>query len=100
MTLADYIAEVRVPEGSDIIGKRVRDLDEVHPRVLAGTEQAQYPFWSPDGSEIGWFQNARMWKARSRGGRPVALCETPGSIRTRSTTSTPMGPVRRWATRP
>jgi di/tricarboxylate transporter len=27
--LADYIAEVRVPEGSDIIGKRVRDLDEL-----------------------------------------------------------------------
>ena len=27
--LADYIAEVRVPEGSDIIGKKVRDLDEL-----------------------------------------------------------------------
>jgi di/tricarboxylate transporter len=27
--LADYIAEVSVPEGSDIIGKRVRDLDEL-----------------------------------------------------------------------
>lgn len=26
--LADYIAEVRVPEGSAVIGKRVRDLDE------------------------------------------------------------------------
>jgi di/tricarboxylate transporter len=26
--LADYIAEVRVPEGSDVIGKQVRDLDE------------------------------------------------------------------------
>ncbi len=26
--LADYIAEVRVPEGSSAIGKRVRDLDE------------------------------------------------------------------------
>ena len=26
--LADYIAEVRVPEGSSVIGKRVRDLDE------------------------------------------------------------------------
>ena len=25
--LADYIAEVRVPEGADIIGKRIRDLD-------------------------------------------------------------------------
>jgi di/tricarboxylate transporter len=27
--LADYIAEARVPEGSKIIGKRVRDLDEL-----------------------------------------------------------------------
>ena len=27
--LEDYIAEVRVPEGSDIIGKRVRDLDDM-----------------------------------------------------------------------
>lgn len=27
--LADYIAEVRVPEGSGIIGKQVRDLDEL-----------------------------------------------------------------------
>ncbi len=27
--LADYIAEVRVPDGSDVIGKRVRDLDEL-----------------------------------------------------------------------
>ena len=27
--IADYIAEVRVPEDSDIIGKRVRDLDDL-----------------------------------------------------------------------
>ena len=27
--LADYIAEARVPEGSDVIGKRIRDLDEL-----------------------------------------------------------------------
>ena len=27
--LADYIAELRVPEGCDAIGKRVRDLDEI-----------------------------------------------------------------------
>ncbi len=27
-SLADYIAELKVPEGSDLIGKRVRDLDE------------------------------------------------------------------------
>lgn len=34
--LADYIAEARVPEGSDIIGKRVRDLDELADK--AGVE--------------------------------------------------------------
>jgi di/tricarboxylate transporter len=31
--LADYIAEARVPEGSDIIGKRVRDLDDLADKV-------------------------------------------------------------------
>ena len=31
--LADYIAEVRVPEGSSIIGKRVRDLDDAAGKV-------------------------------------------------------------------
>jgi di/tricarboxylate transporter len=31
--LADYIAEVRVPEGSPVIGKRVRDLDDAASKV-------------------------------------------------------------------
>ncbi len=31
--LADYIVEVRVPEGSEIIGKRVRDLDDAAGKV-------------------------------------------------------------------
>ena len=31
--LADYIAEARVPDGSDIIGKRVRDLDELADKI-------------------------------------------------------------------
>jgi len=31
--LADYIAEVRVPEGSAVIGKRVRDLDKSAAKV-------------------------------------------------------------------
>ena len=31
--LADYVAEVRVPKGSNIIGKRVRDLDDTAQKV-------------------------------------------------------------------
>jgi Tol biopolymer transport system component len=58
----------------------VQDFDEHEPRALEQTEEAYAPFWSPDGTEIGWFQNARLWKARARGGRPTALCETPGVV--------------------
>jgi di/tricarboxylate transporter len=31
--LADYIAEARVPEGSNVIGKQIRDLDETAEKV-------------------------------------------------------------------
>jgi di/tricarboxylate transporter len=31
--LADYVAEVRVPEGSPVVGKRVRDLDDEAAKV-------------------------------------------------------------------
>ena len=31
--LADYVAEVRVPDGSSVIGKRIRDLDEDAAKV-------------------------------------------------------------------
>jgi Tol biopolymer transport system component len=33
----------------------VRSLDSVDVECLDGTEGAQYPFWSPDGAELGFF---------------------------------------------
>ncbi len=38
-----------------IIHLGVRRLDAVETRLLEGAEGAQYPFWSPDGTEIGFF---------------------------------------------
>ncbi|RKZ13795.1 hypothetical protein DRQ53_12815 [bacterium] len=73
------------PDGSSVAYTHaghlwVQDLDEHEPRMLDLTQGAIAPFWSANGDEIGWFQDARMWKVRARGGRPVALCETPGIV--------------------
>ena len=44
-----------VRDVSGVIRLGVRSLDEVETRYLDGAEGAQYPFWSPDGSQIGFF---------------------------------------------
>jgi Tol biopolymer transport system component len=33
----------------------VRDLDSLDPYVIPGTEEASFPFWSPDGRHLGFF---------------------------------------------
>ena len=38
----------------------VRPLDSFEARALEGTEGASYPFWSPDGSWIGFFANTQL----------------------------------------
>jgi len=55
----------------------VRDLDEVQPRVLAGTDRAQYPFWSPDSKNLGFFADGKLRKVSASGGQPLTLCDAP-----------------------
>jgi serine/threonine protein kinase/Tol biopolymer transport system component len=55
----------------------VRDLHEVQPRVLAGTEDAQYPFWSPDSKNLGFFAEGKLKKVSASGGQPLTLCDAP-----------------------
>jgi Tol biopolymer transport system component len=52
----------------------VRALDEVQARVLSGTEGARFPFWSPDGSAIGFFSQERLMRVASSGGTVLTLC--------------------------
>jgi Tol biopolymer transport system component len=55
----------------------VRNLDEVQPRVLAGTENAQYPFWAPDSKNLGFFAEGKLKKVSASGGQPLTLCDAP-----------------------
>jgi Tol biopolymer transport system component len=46
----------------------VRDLGSGTARVLAGTEAARRPFWSPDGRSIGYFANSDLKRIDAAGG--------------------------------
>jgi len=53
----------------------VRDLDALTPRPLAGTDEAVFPFWSPDSRFIGFFARNKLLKIELAGGPPLTICE-------------------------
>ena len=62
---------------TDATGKRllwVRPLDSLAAQPLAGTDDASYPFWSPDSRFIGFFAGAKLKKIEVTGGSPSTLC--------------------------
>ncbi len=50
-----------------------RRLDESTPQVLAGTEGASQPFFSPEGEWIGFFAGGALKKVAVAGGSPVVI---------------------------
>jgi serine/threonine protein kinase/dipeptidyl aminopeptidase/acylaminoacyl peptidase len=65
-----------VPQTED--GKRmlwVRSLDALTAQPLAGTEDANFPFWSPDGRFLAFFSGGKLRKIDAGGGPPQALCD-------------------------
>src|SRR5207244_11462722 len=55
----------------------VRPLRSLTPQLLAGTEDAAFPFWSPDGSSIGFFAQGSLKRIRVAGGMPQVICDAP-----------------------
>ena len=55
----------------------VRPLDSLQAQVLAGTEEASFPFWSPDSQYIGFFASGKLKKIESSGGPPLTICDAP-----------------------
>ena len=53
----------------------VRPVDSLAAQVLAGTEGAGLPFWSPDGRFIAFFAQGKLRKVPSGGGAPQVLCD-------------------------
>ena len=55
----------------------IRTLDQLQAAVLAGTEGAADPFFSPDGQWIAFFAGGRLKKVAVTGGAVVNLCDAP-----------------------
>ena len=53
----------------------VRRMDQSAPERVSGGDDAEDPFFSPDGHWLGWFSRGTMKKALLGGGAPVTLCE-------------------------
>jgi len=54
----------------------VRRLDSLTAEALPGTARARHPFWSPDGSEVGFFADRKLKVVHLTGGAIRVLCET------------------------
>ncbi len=53
----------------------IRPLTSLMAQPLAGTEDATYPFWSPDGSELGFFAPGKLKKISANGGPSENICD-------------------------
>jgi serine/threonine-protein kinase len=66
---------MRGPDGKQALA--VRFLDQTQATLLAGTEGGANPFFSPDGSEIGFFAAGSLKRVTVRGGNPLIICAAP-----------------------
>ena len=57
----------------------VRDLRSFDTHVLAGTEGASQPFFSPAGDWIGFFRGGSLLRVPVAGGAPIAVCAVSGA---------------------
>jgi serine/threonine protein kinase len=55
----------------------VRHFDAVAARPIEGTEGAWFPFWSPDGENLGFFADDKLKRVSINGGSPIVLADAP-----------------------
>ena len=53
----------------------IRPMESLEPKMLAGTEGAKFPFWSPDGRFVGFFADRKLKKIDITGARPQSICD-------------------------
>jgi GrpB-like predicted nucleotidyltransferase (UPF0157 family) len=54
-------------------------LDSEAAQPLAGSDNAEYPFWSPDSRSIGFFSSGKLQRIDIAGGRPQPLANAPAN---------------------
>ena len=57
----------------------IRSLGALDAAPLPGTEEARYPFWSPDSRFLGFFSDGKLKKIDIEGGPAQTLCDAPAA---------------------
>ena len=57
-------------------GLWLRPLDELSPKLLSSAGAERYPFWSPDGRMIAFFESGRLRRIDVGGGPAQTICES------------------------
>jgi serine/threonine protein kinase/Tol biopolymer transport system component len=58
----------------------IRPLKALEPQSLPGTEDASFPFWSPDSRQIGFFAGGKLKKIDLAGGFPIVIADAPTGL--------------------
>jgi eukaryotic-like serine/threonine-protein kinase len=64
-------------------GKRqlwLRPLDALQAQAMPGTDDATFPFWSPDSRYIGFFAQGKLKKIAASGGPAQSLCNASNGL--------------------
>jgi Tol biopolymer transport system component/DNA-binding winged helix-turn-helix (wHTH) protein len=57
----------------------IRDLANEQAREIPGTENAYFPFWSPDSESIGFGTDNELKKVSVEGSAAITICELPSA---------------------
>lgn len=53
----------------------IRDLDDPVGRIIQGTENAAFPFWSPDSRHVAFFADGKLKRVPRSGGTVQRVCD-------------------------
>jgi Tol biopolymer transport system component/predicted Ser/Thr protein kinase len=63
------------PEGKRTLW--VRSLDSADPREIDSSDDAMFPFWSPDSRALAFFAHGKLKTVDASGGMPIAIADAP-----------------------
>jgi serine/threonine protein kinase len=75
-----YLVFAAAPTGNNTAAPLwLRPMDSLSAHIIPGTEDGNFPFWSPDSKSIAFFAGAKLKRADIAGGSPLALCDASTS---------------------
>jgi eukaryotic-like serine/threonine-protein kinase len=65
----------RVATANEAPALWLRPLDSLDGRRIAGSDGADFPFWSPDGRSVAFFSASKLKRVDLSGSSPIVICD-------------------------